>query len=132
MTKQELIDYCLTYPAAYEDYPFDETTTLIRHCGNKKMFALIDHLNGKLHVTTKADFLRGVFESVTPGYHMNKQHWNTVYVGGDVPKDELYDMIGHSYDLIKPKQQRKRKKTVAGNDENEILYSPSYICLNDI
>jgi len=119
MTKQELIDYCLTYPAAYEDYPFDDTTTLIRHSGNKKMFALVDHLNGRLHVTMKcgpekADFLRNVFESVTPGYHMNKQHWNTVYVGGDVPIDELYDMIGHSYDLVKPKQ-RKRKKTAEDN-----------------
>ena len=121
MTKQELIDYCLTYPAAYEDYPFDETTTLIRHSSNKKMFALVDHLNGRLHVTMKcdpinADFLRGVFESVIPGYHMNKQHWNTVYVDGDVPIDELYDMIGHSYDLVKPKQ-RKRKKTAEDDAE---------------
>jgi len=118
MTKQELIDYCLTFPAAYEDYPFDDTTTLIRHSGNKKMFALVDHLNGKLHVTMKceplkADFLRNAFESVTPGYHMNKIHWNTVYVDGDVPIDELYDMIQHSYDLIKPKV-RKRKNI--GND----------------
>ena len=115
MTKQELIDYCLTYPSVYEDYPFDETTALIRHNANKKMFALIDHLDGRLHATLKceplkADILRGHFKSVIPGYHMNKQHWNTVYIDGDVPKYELYDMIQHSFDLTKPKQKRIKRK----------------------
>jgi len=112
MTKQALIDYCLTYPAVYEDYPFDETVALIRHSGNKKMFALIDHLNGRLQTTLKcdpmkSDILRNHFESVIPGYHMNKQHWNTVYIDGDVPMDELQDMIQHSYDLTKPKQKKR-------------------------
>lgn len=112
MIKQEIINYCLTYPNTYEDYPFDETTTLIRHNSNKKMFALINYLNGKLQVTlkcnpTKSDFLRNVFKDVTPGYHMNKEHWNTVYIGGDVPVNELYEMIEHSYNLTKPKQKRK-------------------------
>jgi predicted DNA-binding protein (MmcQ/YjbR family) len=49
-----------------------------------------------------------IFESVTGGWHMNKEHWNTVYLDGDVPEDELYEMITHSYELIKPKV-RKRK-----------------------
>ena len=114
MTKQEIIDYCLTFPAAYEDYPFDDTTTLIRHGANKKMFALVDHLDGKLHATLKcdplkADFLRSIFKSVIPGYHMNEQHWNTVFVDGDVPIAELHDMIQHSYDLVKPKQRKRSK-----------------------
>jgi predicted DNA-binding protein (MmcQ/YjbR family) len=43
MTKRELIDYCLSFPTTYEDYPFDETTALARHMGNKKMFALVDY-----------------------------------------------------------------------------------------
>ena len=108
MTKRELIDHCLTYPAAFEDYPFDEIAAVIRHSGNKKMFALIARKDGKLYINLKcdpfkADFLRRVYESVTPGWHMNKTHWNTVYIGGDVPEQELYDMIGHSYDLVKPK-----------------------------
>jgi len=111
MTKRDLIDYCLTYPAVYEDYPFDETTALVRHSGNKKMFALVDFLNGRLHITLKcnpikADFLRQIFESVVPGYHMNKEHWNTVYIDGDVPESELNEMIQHSYDLTKPKIRR--------------------------
>lgn len=112
MDKRELLDYCLTYPSTYEDYPFDETTALVRHVSNKKMFALVDFLNGRLHITLKcdplrADFLRGVYESVVPGYHMNKMHWNTVYIGGDVPESELHEMIQHSFDLTKPKIKRK-------------------------
>jgi len=108
MTKRALIDYCLTYPAAFEDYPFDDHTALIKHRGNGKMFALVDYLNERLRLNLKcdpikADFLRSIFTDVTPGWHMNKKHWNTVYIGGDVPMEEVYDMIKHSYDLIKPK-----------------------------
>jgi predicted DNA-binding protein (MmcQ/YjbR family) len=113
MTKRELLDYCLTYPSVYEDYPFDETTALVRHSGNKKMFALVDFHNGRLQITLKcdpikADFLRSIFESVTPGYHMNKEHWNTVYIEGDVPEQELREMIEHSFDLTKPKVRKKK------------------------
>ena len=115
MTKRELIDYCLTYPAAYEDYPFDETTAVVRHGGNKKIFALIISHGERLFVNLKcdpikADILRTVFESVVPGWHMNKTHWNTVYIGGNVPTDEVHDMIHHSYDLIKPKVRKSAKK----------------------
>lgn len=113
MTKQELIDLCMAYPGAYEDYPFDDVTPVIRHSGNKKMFALVGSAGGELSVSLKceplrADFLRGVYESVTPGYHFNKKHWNTVVVDGDVPLDELTAMIEHSYDLIKPKVKGSR------------------------
>ncbi|MDR2712907.1 MAG: MmcQ/YjbR family DNA-binding protein [Clostridiales bacterium] len=120
MTCQELIDFCLTFPAAYEDYPFDEMTgdgawAVMRHRTNKKSFAFIYERNGKLCINLKCepvetDFLRQLFSDVTPAYHMNKVHWNTVALGGDVPDDELCRMIGSSYDLIKPKVRRKTNK----------------------
>ena len=116
MTRQELIDFCLTFPAAYEDYPFADIPeagewTLMRHLTNKKGFAHIYERNGKLYVNVKcdpfeADFLRQMFADVTPGYHMNKVHWNTVTLGGDVPEDELKRMIERSYGLIKPKTKK--------------------------
>jgi predicted DNA-binding protein (MmcQ/YjbR family) len=112
-TRRELIDYCLTFPFAYEDYPFDElvdenATTVMRHRANKKSFALIMHHNGKLFLNLKcdpleADFLRQAFEGVIPGWHMNKEHWNSVIIGADVPDEEIKRQIGNSYDLIKPK-----------------------------
>lgn len=84
MTRRELIDYCLTYPDAYEDYPFDDgpdiagAWTVMRHRLNKRGFAFIFERNG-LCVNLKceqvrADFLRQIYEGVTPAYHMNKEH----------------------------------------------------------
>jgi predicted DNA-binding protein (MmcQ/YjbR family) len=137
MTRQEIIDFCLIFPAAYEDYPFVKQPanrqsrlhccsclafadiknigvwTVMRHSANKKTFAYIYERHGKLCVNLKcdpveADFLRSAFADVQPGYHMNKTHWNTVIIGGDVPDEELKRQIEHSYDLIKPKI-RKRK-----------------------
>ena len=116
-TRQDLIDFCLTFPAAYEDYPFhdamdEDAWTAMRHRANKKTFAFINRHLGRLCVNLKcdpfeADFLRGAFADVTAGYHMNKTHWNTVYLGGDVPDGELKRMIAASYDLIKPKARRE-------------------------
>ncbi|MDR1265779.1 MAG: MmcQ/YjbR family DNA-binding protein [Propionibacteriaceae bacterium] len=118
MTRSDLIDFCLTFPAAYEDYPFDDIDnpgawTVMRHRANQKSFALIYERNDRLCVNLKCDpleavFLRQAFADVTPAYHMNKVHWNTVVVGGDVPEGEIKGMIENSYALIKPKV-RKRK-----------------------
>ena len=123
MTRQDLIDFCLTLPAAYEDYPFNEVvdenaTTVMRHKANKKSFALIMRHNGRLYINLKCDpfeagFLRQAFEGVIPGYHMNKEHWNSVILGSDVPDEEIRRQIENSYDLIKPKI--KRRKDAAGH-----------------
>ena len=114
MTRQEIFDYCLTFPASYEDYPFDSVTdpgkwTVMRHKTNKKSFAMIYERHGKLCVNLKcdpfeADFLRQTYKDLTAGYHMNKVHWNTITLGGDVPDEHLQYMIGQSYELIRPKQ----------------------------
>lgn len=117
VTRRELIDFCLTYPDAYEDYPFDginnapDTWALMRHKSNKKSFAFIYERDG-LCVNLKceplrADFLRQVYPSVTPAYHMNKEHWNTVRPDG-VPEDALWEMIERSYRLTVPGRNRQR------------------------
>ena len=118
MTRQELIDYCLTFAASYEDYPFDDFTdagawTAMRHRTNTKTFAFIYERHGKLCVNLKcdpfeADFLRQSYSDVIPAYHMNKTHWNTVILGGDLPGDTLKGMIVRSYNLIKPKVRTRK------------------------
>ena len=117
-SRQAIIDFCLALPAVYEDYPFANITdigiwTVMRHRTNKKTFAYIYEMSGKLCVNLKcdpleADFLRQMFTDVTPGYHMNKAHWNTITIGGDVPDEQLERMITHSYDLIKPKRRKPK------------------------
>ena len=105
------IRFCLEFPAAYEDYPFDAEWTVMRHRGNKKSFAFLYERGGALCVNLKceplrAEFLRSVYRDVTPGYHMNKVHWNTVRTGRDVPEEAIRDMITHSYEQICPKRKR--------------------------
>jgi len=111
VNKKELIDHSLTYPGAYVDYPFDGNWACMRHGSNKKGFAFIYERDDKLCVNLKcepfrADFLRQIYTGVTAGYHMNKEHWNTVTIGGDVPDAELLEMICHSHELIRPKKKR--------------------------
>ena len=114
MNKRDIIEYCLTFMSAYEDYPFDENWATMRHSGNTKSFAYVYERNGNLCVNLKcdpneADTLRSIYKDVTPAYHMNKEHWNTITIGGDVPIDALYEMIQRSYDLIKPKPRKRRQ-----------------------
>ncbi len=118
MTRRELIDLCLGYSGSYEDYPFDDYTnaggagtswTVMRHRGNRKSFALIFERDG-LCVNLKcepmrADFLRRAFpDAVTPAYHMNKEHWNTVKPDL-VSREDLEAMIDESYELTRPKRR---------------------------
>ena len=119
MTRRELIDLCLGYPGSYEDYPFDDCTnpagggtswTVMRHRGNKKSFALIFERDG-LCVNLKcepmrADFLRRALPGVSPGYHMNKEHWNTVRPDL-ISREDLAAMIDESFALTRPKPKRK-------------------------
>jgi predicted DNA-binding protein (MmcQ/YjbR family) len=108
MTRRELIELCLALPNAYEDYPFgdDNNWCVIRHRAGKKGFAHIYERDGMLCINLKcdpfeADFLRQAYADVTPAYHMNKVHWNTIAPDGDVPFDELRGMIEKSYSLTR-------------------------------
>lgn len=105
--KKEVITYCLTYENVYEDYPFhDPNWCVIRHKENKKVFAWIFDKDGHVWINVKADpewrdFWRDAFESVIPGYHLNKKYWNSIILDGTVPEGELRRMIGESYDLTR-------------------------------
>lgn len=104
MTKQEMIAFCLTYPGAYEDYPFDDEWAVMRHNSNRKAFAFVYERGGVPCVNLKcdpmhADFLRSVFREVQPAYHMNKVHWNTVLLDGALPEQEVFAMVEHSFRL---------------------------------
>lgn len=115
MTKNEIIDYCLTYPSTYQDSPFDPTSTVIRHNTNKKIFALIFNRGENLCINLKcdperSDFYRSAYAEITPGYHMNKEHWNTVILDGELSEDVIKELVKHSFDLTRPKI--KANKTI--------------------
>ncbi|MFV0352169.1 MAG: MmcQ/YjbR family DNA-binding protein [Oscillospiraceae bacterium] len=116
MTRKELIKFCLTMPGVYEDYPFnDDNWAVIRHRKNSKIFAWIYCRNQKLCINVKeepmqAKFWRKMYRGVEAGYHLNKEHWNTITVDMDVPLQELYGMIKNSYRLTSPRQPVKSRK----------------------
>ena len=115
MTITEFRDYCLSKPGTSYDFPFGEETIVLRVAG--KMFALTGINDDPLEVNLKCDpelsrDLRSSFESITPGYHMNKEHWNTVTCGGDVPDNQLEWLIDHSYDIVVSKLPRSRRPSI--------------------
>ena len=120
MNSQEVLDWALSLADAVMDCPFEEeTTVVVRRRSSRKWFALLIEVHGKPCVNLKceparADLYRRVYRSVQPGWHMNKTHWNTVELGGDVPDEELCDMIRHSYELVGPKRPSAGKRPADG------------------
>ena len=112
MTKEIYINFCKTIAGASVDQPFPEDfdTYAVRHTISRKWFALIMELDGKTVVNLKcepmqADFLRSIYTGVIPAYHMNKTHWNTVFINSDVPDEEIERMTLESFRLTDKKKK---------------------------
>ena len=106
MNRSEALEYGLSFPDTYQDAPFhDPNWQLVRYKGNKKAFLWTYKRNGYINLNVKSDpekvfFWRTVYKSVIPGYHQNKDHWNTIILDGNVPDEDIRLMIAESYDLI--------------------------------
>ena len=105
-TRQEALDYGLSMPYTYQEAPFhDPNWQLVRVYGSKKAFLWTYEKDGYIHLNVKVDpqwrdYWRGAFASVIPGYHLNKEHWNTVILDGSIPDKDVRRMIAESYDLV--------------------------------
>lgn len=98
-----VITECLAKVGSVEDYPFGEDAAVFKVAG--RMFALVLMRSAPGTVSLKCDpevaaDLRARYDAITPGYHLNKRHWNTVELDGSVPDEELAELIDHSYDLV--------------------------------
>ena len=107
--RKEVLDFGLTFEGAYLDAPFhDDNWVLLRYRKNRRTFALTYERNEKIWVNVKGDpewrdFWRAAYASVLPGYHQNKEHWNSIVLDGTIPDEEIRRMISESYDLIRGK-----------------------------
>lgn len=105
-TREEAIKYALSFPDTYKDMPFrDENWQLVRVTSNKKAFLWTYEMEGYIRLNVKVepewrDYWRGAFSSVIPGYHQNKEHWNTIILDGTVPDQVIENMIEQSYELV--------------------------------
>jgi predicted DNA-binding protein (MmcQ/YjbR family) len=103
ISHKQIEEYILSMPSSRLDYPFGEGVAVYKT--QDKMFALIDEKKTPVNISLKCDpelgkFLRDKYESVLEGYHLNKKHWITVIVSGQLNWDEIKDLIRHSYDLV--------------------------------
>lgn len=102
MHLDEILAFCLNLKGTTENFPFDQKTLVFKVMG--KMYALIDvenpvSINLKCAPERAID-LRERYDAVQPGFHMNKKHWNTVYLNRELSSKEIEELIVHSYDLI--------------------------------
>jgi predicted DNA-binding protein (MmcQ/YjbR family) len=114
MTLEQFRAHCIKKPGFSEDFPFGPETLVFRVAG--KIFALMD-ADTFTSVNLKCDPERAIelrerYEGIIPGYHMNKQHWNTVSADGSVPGKLLLEMADHSYELVKASLPKKALETL--------------------
>ena len=112
-------DYCLDKKGVTESLPFDENTLVFKVLS--KVFAITNLVKKPFSVNLKCDPERSIelrelySNEITPGYHMNKKHWNTVVFESELPLSLLNDLTDHSYKLVISKMTKKEKATL-GSD----------------
>ena len=111
--REEALEYGLSFPDTYTDTPFhDANWVLVRFKANKKAFLWTYEKDGFINLNVKvspekAFFWRDIYKSVIPGYHQNKDNWNTVILDGSIPERDLKIMISESYDLVSDSPSRR-------------------------
>ena len=118
MDHSQIKQYLLSFPGATEDFPYgpDSGVYKVRH----KLFAVLAESEGVSRVNLKCDpdeaiALRETYESILPGYHMNKRHWNTIILDGSVPSDEIRRLIDNSYIIVVNGLQSREREFLETN-----------------
>ena len=104
--REDALAYGLSFPGTYQEAPFhDPNWQLVRIKGSRKAFLWTYEKDGHINLNVKTDpewrnFWRNTYASVIPGYHLNKEHWNTIILDGTIPDTDIKRMISESYDLV--------------------------------
>ncbi len=119
MLLEPLRAYLLSRPGAVEDHPFGPQPLVVKVGG--KIFALVSEDAAPLDISLKcepahAQFLRDSFPAVRPGYHLNKEHWNTVTLDGSIADDGIRAMIDESYRLVARSLSKVAQRRLAGGE----------------
>jgi predicted DNA-binding protein (MmcQ/YjbR family) len=109
----QIKDYCAKKSGSREDYPFGPDTLVFKVLS--KMYALVGEDENPLRMNLKCDpeqapVLRSMHDSILPGYHMNKEHWNTIVLDGTLPDELVFKLIDESYDLVAAGLKKSEKE----------------------
>ncbi len=120
MELNQLKTYLLSKLVTTEELPFGPECLVYKVCG--KMFALVMWQETPLRVNLKADpeqvdLQRAMFTSITPGYHMNKRHWNTITLNGELTDAQLFSLIDDSYQLVVANLTKKQRENLVSQQE---------------
>ncbi len=118
MDIESIRNYCLEKGGVTEELPFDEDSPVYKVMG--KIF-VIASLTPPYSINLKCDpekaiELRERYDAVSPGYHMNKTHWNTIDIESNIPPKLIKEWIDHSYDLVVEGLPKKEKEKLATHD----------------
>jgi predicted DNA-binding protein (MmcQ/YjbR family) len=115
MTVEEIRRYCRSKKGITEELPFGPSVLVFKVMG--KMFALLAWEENPLSISLKCDperaaALRAYYPAIRGAYHMNKRHWNMIRLDNSLNRDQLEELIDHSYDLVVKKLTRIQKKSI--------------------
>jgi predicted DNA-binding protein (MmcQ/YjbR family) len=115
MNIESLREYCLKKPETTESFPFGEDTLVFKVAGKIFLLAGLDEIPLRINLKCdpeKAIELREKYDSVLPGYHMNKTYWNTIIADGSFPRKELMEWIDDSYTLVVNSLKKSDKERI--------------------
>ena len=120
MNNEQIREYCISKKGVTESFPFDDTALVFKVMD--KMFALLNISEDSKGISLKCDpemaiELREQYPEVTPGYHFNKKHWNTINLRGNLTDDKIKNWIDLSYDLVCAGLTKKQKEELKNAPE---------------
>lgn len=115
MNLEDIRDFALSLPAVSEELPFGPDTLVFKVYGKIFMLFSLDRIEQSVNLKCdpeKAIELRDRYSEVVPGYHMNKKHWNTIFLKGNITTKLIREWIQESYDLVLAKVPKKDKDSI--------------------
>jgi predicted DNA-binding protein (MmcQ/YjbR family) len=107
-------ELCASFPASTSDYPFGPDVRVYRVGG--KIFALVGEDGADVSLKCDpafAEVLRQNYAAISPGYHLNKRHWNTIALNGGVPDERVAELVEHAYGLVLSSLPKKEQARIA-------------------
>jgi predicted DNA-binding protein (MmcQ/YjbR family) len=110
---EQIRKHCLKKKEVTEDFPFGEETLVFKVAGKIFLLASLETIPLQINLKCepeKAIELRETYDSVQPGYHMNKKHWNTIIIDGTISGNKIFEWIDKSYELVVAGLKKSQQK----------------------